>query len=156
MQVWRILRRSWWVELPLGRTRRRPWHVVGRGLGTAVLLGALVGAGLQASDVNYRSWITVGFAAVVGAAVALPPAVAAVIVYQVVEVKSLRLAWLACSGAAAAAIVTLANALDLLAAPFTLVAALLVFAVVFATSRFITTQAATSSKRDDLPDVVNR
>lgn len=124
------MQRSWWVELPPGRRRRPPWSVVGRGLGIGVLLGALLGGGLQASDVNYRSWITVGFAAVIGAAVALPPALAAVIIYQVVEIKSLRLAWLACSAAAAAVIVTLAAALDVLAAPVTPVAAHLVFAIV--------------------------
>lgn len=147
MQVWKVLRRSWWAELPTGRTRRRPWSVVGRGLGIGVFLGALLGAGLQASDVNYRSWITVAFAAVIGAGVALPPAVVAVVVYQVVEVKSLRLAWLACSIAAAAVIVTMAAALDLLAAPITPVAALLVFSIVFASSRFITTTQETASRK---------
>lgn len=143
------MRRSWWVELPPGRTRRPPWSVGGRAVGIGALLGGLLGGGLQASDVNYRSWITVGFAAVIGAAVALPPALAAVIIYHVVEIKSLRLAWLACSAAAAAVIVILAAALDVLAAPVTPVAALLVFVVVLATSRFITTQATTPSKHDD-------
>ena len=148
-QVWRVVRRSWWIELPPGRTRRPPWSVVGRGLGIGVLLGALLGGGLQASDVNYRSWITVGFAASIGAAVALPPALASAIIYQLLETRSLRLAWLACSATAAAVIVILAAALDVLTAPVTPVAALLVFTVVLATSRFITTQATSPGRHDN-------
>ncbi len=111
-----------------------------RGLGGGALAGALVGGGVQASDVYYRSWDTVAYAAVIGALVALPAALAAVIGYQAMEVRGVRVAWLAGSLAAAAAVVGLAVVLGVSAVLFTGACAAVAFLLALASAPTITTR----------------
>jgi len=134
------MRRRWWTEAPRGRTLRPPWSIVRRSLGGGALGGALLGAGLQVSDVAYRSWDTVAYAAVLGALVALPPALAAVIVYQAVEARGVRLAWLAGSLTAAVTVVGVAAMLKILDVLFTGTFAAAAFVVALASAPTITTR----------------
>jgi len=137
------MRRRWWSEAPRGRILRPPWSIVRRALGGGALGGALLGAGLQVSDVAYRSWDTVGYAAVVGVLVALPVALAAVIVYQAVEARGVRLAWLAGSLTAAVTVVGVAALLGILDVLFTGAFAAAAFLVALTCAPTITRRSRT-------------
>lgn len=140
------IRRVWWTEWPPERAPRNARSILWRGLGAGMVSGGLLGAGVQVSDVAYRSWESVVFAAVVGALVALPSALVAVIVYQVVHPRGLRLGWLAGGLAAAAAVVGAAVVLGV-ANPWasaTLASAAFVAALALAPN--ITTRRSTSAR----------
>ncbi|GAB2594215.1 hypothetical protein GCM10009593_38670 [Microlunatus antarcticus] len=119
-----------------------------RGLGCGVVGGAVLGAKLQAGDSAYRSWATVGFAALVGALVALPAALAAVIVYQAVEGKGLRLAWLAGSLASALAVVGVALVLGMSDALAPVVLATAAFVIAFMFAPIVTTRRDPTARPD--------
>lgn len=141
-----VSRRAWWTDTPRGRALRSPWSVVPRGLGGGALAGALLGGGVPASDVYYRSWDTVAYAAIIGALVVLPAALAAVIGYQAVEVKGVRLAWLAGSLAAAVAVVGIAVVLGVFGVLFTGVCAAVAFVVALACAPTITTRRTSTGR----------
>ncbi|GAB2593995.1 hypothetical protein GCM10009593_38300 [Microlunatus antarcticus] len=148
-----VLTAAWWLDAPRGRALRPPWSILRRGIGCGVVGGAVLGAALQASDGAYRSWATVGFAALVGALVALPAALAAVIVYQAVEGKGLRLAWLAGSFAAALAVVGVALVLGVFDAPAVAVCAAVALAVAFMSAPVVTTRRNSISEPDEAAHV---
>lgn len=82
------------------REPREPRAIVRRGLGGGALGGALLGVGLTASVAVLSSpspglLASMLLAGVIGALVALPAALMAVIAYQALEVRSLAVAWLA-------------------------------------------------------------
>lgn len=114
--------------------------MVGRGLLGGAAGGALLGAGVQAGDVAYRSWGSVAFAGGVGALVALPAALAAVVVHLMVVRRGVRLAWLASGLAAAVAVLVTGALLGVLANPTTVAAAAVAFTVALASAKIITTQ----------------
>jgi hypothetical protein len=122
------------------RELRDPWSTLWRGLAAGALGGALLGAGLQISDVAYRSWDTVLLAVGVGALVALPAALVAVITYQWVEARSVRAAWVAGSLAAAGAVVGTAAVLQMLATVLTLGGATAAFVTALVSAPFVTTR----------------
>jgi len=132
--------RTWWTQTPPGREPREPGSVVVRGLLAGAVGGALLGAGVQGSDAVYRDWTSVAFAAGVGALVALPAALAAVLVHLAVARRGVRLAWFAAGLAAAVAILAVAAVLRVLLAPPSAVAAAVAFAVALASAKVITTR----------------
>lgn len=132
--------RTWWTQTPAGREPREPWSVVGRGLLGGAAGGALLGAGVQAGDEVYRDWGSVALAGGVGALVALPAALAAVVVYLAVARRGVRLAWLAGGLAAAVAVLAAAAVLGVLVNPASVVAATVAFVVAVASAKIITTR----------------
>lgn len=104
---------------------------------------------MQAGDSAYRSSATVGFAALVGALVALTAALAAVIVYQAVEGKGLRLAWLAGSLTAALAVVGVALVLGMSDALARAVCATAAFVIASIFAPVVTTRRDRSARPDE-------
>ena len=97
----------------------------------------------------YRDWGSVALAGGVGALVALPAALAAVVVYLAVGRRGVRLAWFAGGLAAAVAVLAEAAVLGVLASLASVLAALVAFAVALASATIITTRRVPRRPSED-------
>ena len=147
------VRRVRWIGIRGCRELRAPWAIVRRGLGGGAAAGALIGAGLQGGIVVIGSSGSPGllasvlFAGVVGALVALPAALMAVIVYQALEDRGLTVSSLAGSLAAATTVLVTATLLGMIDSLLAVVCAVATFVVALAWAPRITTRRATGPHR---------
>lgn len=134
-----------WTRARRRREPRQPWAVVRRGLAGGTLAGTLLGAGLQGSVAvlgppSPGLLASILLAGAVGALVAFPAALMAVIAYQALEVKNIAVAWVVGSLTAAATVLVTAALLDMTDSPLALVCTAVTFVVALVCAPAITTR----------------
>lgn len=139
-----------WIGVRGPRELREPWAIVRRGLGGGALGGALLGVGLTASVAVLSSpspglLASMLLAGVIGALVALPAALMAVIAYQALEVRGLAVAWLAGSLAAAATVIATAALLGMITSRLAVVCGVATFVIALVCAPTITTRRVTAT-----------